>query len=55
MVNASIQKELLIETVNKVGVAGEITHLVADQAHSNIRALWAGSYWWQGCVFSNHR
>ena len=38
---ASIQKELFVETENNVGIAGELTSLISDQAHSNIRAIWA--------------
>lgn len=42
MSKATLEKEILIETPNKVGIAGELTHIISDQGRSNIRALWGG-------------
>ncbi len=42
MSNSHIEKELWIETPNAVGITGKLTHIIADEAHANITALWGG-------------
>ena len=41
MINATLTKEITIETPNALGVAAKVTHLVSQQAKANIRAAWA--------------
>jgi len=41
MINATLTKEITIDTPNAVGVAAKVTELVSHQAKANIRAAWA--------------
>jgi len=41
MTTASIEKELHVSTPNEMGVAYRLTSSPYEQAHSNIKALWA--------------
>ena len=39
MTKATIEKELFIKTPNEVGIAGQLTTLVSEQANANIKAF----------------
>lgn len=41
MVNATLTKEITVETPNTKGIAAKVSQLVAEQAKANIRAAWA--------------
>jgi hypothetical protein len=41
MMKATLTKEICIETMNKIGVAAQVTELVSNQAKANIRSAWA--------------
>jgi hypothetical protein len=40
-INATLTKELTVETPNTTGTAAKVSHLVSEQAHANIQAAWA--------------